>query len=556
MTRGGRPLGQSQAGQHRWDGTYPLHPFLFAFASVLALMATSLNQTSLDDVAAALAGAFLFALAVYLAIAAIRRRFDARTAILASTWVVGGLFYAGLFRHLNSALDGGYSMVATLPFALAAMLIVTALIALVPFQLKIPHTVLNTIAAVMLLTPAWQAISYEWWNADARNVYSADAAADALAEPGAAEAIAAASEGQPPDIYHFIFDRYASEGILDRYYRVDNRAIGRFLEDNGFYLARNSHSNYLKTGHSLASTFYMDYLGLLDDERVAPNNWHPIHKMLDDHRVSRFLKARGYDFLQFGSWWVGTYDNPVADENHPHGFSEFNMLYLRRTVLRPLFHVLPDTPLTMRLDWDNAQCQRVAPQIEAIKAIGNRADPTYVFAHILIPHGPYNFAADGGCLTDEEARERGSEQGYIDHIAYANRIIEDIVTALLDERREPPVILIQADEGPFPERDGRVPWQEASAQELQIKTGILNAFYFPGEDYGALTSDVTPVNTYRIVFNEIFGARFPLLPDRIFAFPNTGALYDFHDVTEIVRPEVDDAIASPGSVAQPRPSLP
>ena len=45
------------------------------------------------------------------------------------------------------------------------------------------------------------------------------------------------------------------------------------------------------------------------------------------------------------------------------------MTYLRRTILMPVFHLLPDTPLTMRLDWDNGQCQRVARQVEEIKAL-------------------------------------------------------------------------------------------------------------------------------------------------------------------------------------------
>ena len=70
--------------------------------------------------------------------------------------------------------------------------------------------------------------------------------------------------------------------------------------------------------------------------------------------VARFLKARGYEFIQFGSWWAGTYKNAVADENRPHGFSEFGMIYWRGTALRPIFHALPDTPLTMRLDWSSS----------------------------------------------------------------------------------------------------------------------------------------------------------------------------------------------------------
>ena len=105
--------------------------------------------------------------------------------------------------------------------------------------------------------------------------------------------------------------------------------IGDFLEARGFYVARDSFSNYISTGPSLASTFHMDYLdALAADPRVSGNNWHPIFRMLDDNRVGRFLRGRGYEQHQFGSWWVGTYHNPNAFSNRPLGFSEFNMTYL------------------------------------------------------------------------------------------------------------------------------------------------------------------------------------------------------------------------------------
>ncbi|HKJ60454.1 MAG TPA: sulfatase-like hydrolase/transferase, partial [Hyphomicrobiales bacterium] len=480
--------------------------------------------------------ALIFAAAVVLAVTAIQRRFDARTAVIASIWVAGWLFYSSLFSDLNAVIDGGYSMVRSLPFAVLALILLTIVaIRMNSTLINIINMVLNGIAVVIFVTPAWSAASYEWRNSAAREIYDADRAAAEMPEIAGATGTVSGVK-TPPDIYHFIFDRYASETVLSRYYDHDNHAIGQFLKDRGFYLARGSNSNYLKTGHSVASTFYMDYLDLFaDDSRLAPSDWHVIYKMLDDHRVARFLKNRGYDFIQFGSWWGGTFDNPVADENHPHGFSEFNMLYLRRTMLRPIFHILPDTDLTMRLDWDNAQCQRVTKQIEEIKAIGKREKPVYVFAHILVPHGPYNFTTDGRCLSQKESYERGELQGYLDQVDYANRIIEEVVTALQAEDREPPVILIQADEGPFPPRDYSVPWQEAPADELRIKTGILNAYYFPNRDYSRLSNDITPVNSYRVLFNTYFGTHLPMLPDRIFAFPNDFTLYEFHDVTAKIR---------------------
>lgn len=528
-----REGGSSLSAQRLAD--FPLHPFLFALASVMALIAGDLAEASLADAAPALGSVIVFAGAVYLLAALVRRRFDAAAAVIASIWVVGCLHYARLFEPLNRMLDGDFPMVKSLPFALLALVLLTAAGALVGRWLRPVHIVLNVVALVMFATPIWKAVAHEWDNGAAREVYDPDHAAAQMPQIAKKTTLEQSGTTRPPDIYHFVFDRYAREDVLRRHFDLDNSAIGRLLEDRGFYVARASNSNYLKTGHSLASTFYMDYLDFLGaDPRVEGGNWHPIYEMLDDHRVARFLKARGFDFIQFGSWWRGTYRNPVADENHPHGFSEFDMMYLRGTILRPLFGALPDTDLTMRLDWDNGQCQRVADQIRELKAIGERDRPVYVFAHFLIPHGPYVFAADGTCITQQASARRGKKQGYIEHVAYANKIIEEVVTSL-QSHKYPPLILIQADEGPYPGHDYRVSWENAPAEALRIKTGILNAYYFAGGDYSLLYPDITPVNSYRVLFNTVFGTDFSLLPDRIFAFPSDAAHYEFHDVTDKVR---------------------
>ena len=383
----------------------------------------------------------------------------------------------------------------------------------------------------MAAMPVWQAVAWEARHGAARAVYDADRAAAEMPQIAAGAAVGAA---RPPDIYHFVFDRLASDASLEHHYGVEG-TIGKFLVDRGFFVAEASNANYLKTAPSLASTFHMDYLDFLaDDPRVKGENYHPIFEMLDDNRVTRFLKARGYEFVQFGAWWRGTYDSPQANENHPLGFSEFDMNYLRSTMLRPIFYMLPEVPFTGRLDWDNGQCQRVARQVEMIKAAGQRERPVYVFAHFLLPHGPDVFTPDGDCLSFRESAERGDPQGYIDQVAYTGKVIEELVTSL-QAQANPPVILIQADEGPFPNRDYSVAWQDAPPDELRVKTAILNAYYFPNGDYGLLRRDTTPVNSYRALFDTYFDADLPMLPDRIYAFPRDAQLYEYHDVTAAVR---------------------
>ena len=69
----------------------------------------------------------------------------------------------------------------------------------------------------------------------------------------------------------------------------------------------------------------------------------------------------------------------------------------------------------------------------------------------------------------------------------------------------------------------------------------MNAYYFPNGDYGLLRPDITPVNSYRVLFDSFFGAGLPMLPDRIYAFPRDAEVYEYHDVTAAVRGETGAA---------------
>jgi hypothetical protein len=87
---------------------------------------------------------------------------------------------------------------------------------------------------------------------------------------------------------------------------------------------------------------------------------------------------------------------------------------------------------------------------------------------------------------------------------------------------------------PFPERyrTGGTSWDVATERELRMKMGIMNAIYLPDGDYSGFSPDITSVNTFRLVFDKLFGTSFGRLPDRIYANSDTFHLYDFYDITE------------------------
>ena len=71
--------------------------------------------------------------------------------------------------------------------------------------------------------------------------------------------------------------------------------------------------------------------------------------------------------------------------------------------------------------------------------------------------------------------------------------------------------------------------------KIDERMGILNAYYFPDQDYSKLYKGITPVNTFRIILNKYFGTDLDLLEDRSY-FSLLSKPYELVDVTEQIRP--------------------
>jgi hypothetical protein len=95
------------------------------------------------------------------------------------------------------------------------------------------------------------------------------------------------------------------------------------------------------------------------------------------------------------------------------------------------------------------------------------------------------------------------------------------------------VIVLQSDEGPF--EGSPTKWGTITSANLVRKFPILNAYYLPSVTPSRLSNLITPVNSFRVVFSQYFGADLANLPDRNYVFRAMNHAYDFTDVTDRVR---------------------
>lgn len=432
------------------------------------------------------------------------------TGVIISISVI--LFFS--FGIVSSAVTGwGTSYMVLLPIWCILIFCCAYFLKKTRRKLYMPSVILSIIAVTLLLIPTISIVINET-NITSQDTVTAYDLETSTITLGEAETL--------PDIYYIILERYASSTTLKDVYDFDNNEFLNYLSNKGFYVASQSTSNYFRTPESLASSLNLEYINYV-------SNYDQVVNKLEDYTLWRSLKSKGYTFIHMGNWWEPTRKNIYADTNFDYWLlPEFSHLVFKTSMLYPLYSNFPIIEAQYL-----THCNRIQYQFEELAKIPNIEEPTFIFAHMFTTHEPYLFDSNCNCWVQGNI----SKPDYLDTIICSNSKVMALIEELLASSEVPPIIIIQADEGPFPGgqavwAETHHDWEEASEEELQEKARILNAYYLPNIDETILYPSISPVNSFRLIFNLYFDTDLELLPDLTYAF--NGSCYNFMDVTSKV----------------------
>ena len=504
----------------RHSSPWPVHPLLFAGYFVLFLYAQNLGEVALAEVLPVLLASVIGA-GVALILTGLIWRDLRRGAILVSALVV--VFFG--YRHVFNA-TAGLPVPTWLPQIGWLIFVGVGVLAAWRTRKRLGPVTrgLDLISGILVLLTLVSIVPHQFGQ-------SASAAETTAPLPIVA---GQAAGGPQRDIWYLIFDRYASDRQLSAAYGIDGQ-LDEWLAGHGFYVASDSQANYVKTSLSLASSLNLTYLDDLATRMGPTNDDHsPIFALMKDHVLGQFLKSQGYRFVQVGSPYAPTNVNPSADENPRYdSASDFAGAVYDESVIPSLARrigLVKATPSRQRY-YDIARFQW-----ETLAGLVDQPGPKFVFAHFLLPHPPYVFDADGSFIAEEDG-SRTVAEGYGSQLTYTDTMIEALMTRLqaLPEQRRP-IIVLQADEGPYPARYNgdtmNFDWATATPAELHMKYGILNAYSLPGLADPGLYPSITPVNSFRLILGRYFGTDTPLLPDREYTSRAKLRPYDLTDITD------------------------
>ncbi len=521
----------------------PLHPLLLAAFAILSVYAGNLTEVLPVDLGGPLGplGRSVLGAAAVLGVCSLLLRDWRRGAIVATALVAAYAF----FGHLApTMLDIGVPEIVQM--AAWALLVVMAIVFAIRARgaLTTATLTLNVFTLLLIGLSLLTIVPYE----------SSRVIASGPTSPESSVPITA-TKVPNRDIYLIVLDRYGSQWSLEHRFGITDNDLPGWLADQGFQVVPGARANYRATDFSLSSMLSMRMLddltttvGTESDDRT------PARDRLVRPEVGAFLKDNGYRYYQLGSWYGPTQTNQLADEVLSWGEDTEFEAVLRESTILPAVDRLLGTSGGEGDEFRDGARARALFQFRQLQRLASVPGRKFVFAHILLPHPPYVFDANGDAVLKATAEQLPESELYANQLAFANKQVKETISTLLAGPDETdPIIVVMGDEGPFLCRN--VDCVDPTNTRLGIRFGVLGAYYLPGQPADFFPADHTSVNTFRGILSAYFGADLPALPDRSFDWPDNDHLYDFQDITDRLplpgNPRWPDGLAFPDGTPGP-----
>lgn len=473
-----------------------LTPFLFAIFPVLSLARANLEYVQFGSIFRSLLIAALVALLLFLIFNFFLKDHE-KSGILAGALVFIFLTYGNLYLFLEEQ----FSKPVDHRILLAALVVLYLAISVYLIRGVKDAKDIN----LAILTGGIVIVSYLLFGIGS---YEVQAYRSEKASGGSGNALAASlTQDDPtefPDIYLILLDGHTRSDLLLNEYGYDNSPFANQLGDLGFWVAPCSHSNYPSTTLSLTTMFEMDYLHHVYDEYdnlvLPPLNNTAVFQILSDHQ---YTTVTFHNF--FSDHFEIKDDIRFSKEEDIFGsINEFEKEVVDTSILRVIVDMEDVFPYAWALPFeDNYQLTNYRDTLytlDTLPDIPNLDGRKFVYAHLLVTHDPFVFMPDGSFNISENF----TAADYVNSVDYIDTILPRIVEEIIQKSDQPPIIIVMGDHGPT-----------VKGTQIEDRMKNLFAIYLQGKDPAALGfyEDISPVNVFRLIFNEMFDANFELMDE-------------------------------------------
>ncbi len=358
--------------------------------------------------------------------------------------------------------------------------------------------------------------------------------------------------GQPkhsPNVYFIIVDSTLRNDAFKRFFDNQDKDYDDFLnyaKGQGFYVVKNAYSNFPVTATSIPSTLNMDFMAwdnLRGPEdirkRTYSYNYKTVLQALRGYNaVTSAFKARGYKIYHTNNGFLppsscAGYEDECIAKKKKYLFSQQELSFIKMTPINYIMdkiainygHTTPNDFIPDFRDDTIVYFHSFQPRDIPEYMPAKSDKPFFWFVHTM---GMHNLAFDKNCNYFHPISAAGKNPAQCNKKLYAGCGLFEVYRQQLScmfsqlrfaidsiiERDPEAIIIVQGDHGSsinnnFRERPGNL-WTESDIHEV---FSILNIIRCPKDCQAMLYDNITPVNTFRVIFSYIDDKKYSLLPD-------------------------------------------
>jgi hypothetical protein len=368
--------------------------------------------------------------------------------------------------------------------------------------------ILTVMVSVLIILSIITALPYEFEKIESshQNIASTE-------NPGVVNQSFVTNASEYPDIYYIILDEYASSSTIKEIWGYDNSEFENFLKEKGFYIASNSSVRKADTLFSISSNLNMGYV----DENADTLT---LFSKINNNQVMQYLKNRGYSTIVIDGIKTNYPNKGTINADYDYTFNSsvdqekviinendgFTNIFIQKTLLKAFSYKLEQVSYIR--DYNRFENLYV---FEKSRSIGYNITPKFVYIHINSPHAPFVFDSNGNYVDPKNSVNWKEKKYYLGQYIYTTHQTEQIVNNLLLNSKNDSIIIIQSDHGPRPNNSPHPEQNIEIPKQNSLK--VFNALYLPDGSGKYLYTNISPVNTFRFIFNHTFHDDFKLLED-------------------------------------------
>jgi len=316
-----------------------------------------------------------------------------------------------------------------------------------------------------------------------------------------------------PDIYLILLDGHTRSDILQDVYGYDNSEFIDELKEMGFWVPDCAQSNYPSTNFSITSLFQMEYLHHVyedyDNLVFPPLNNTAVFNVLEDHNYS-IVTFHNFVFQHFNI----KDDIRYRKENKNFGsINEFEKMVVDNSILRLLVEMDGVFPAAWSRPFEDdfylTHYRDTQYALETLPELPKLEGNNFVYAHLLVTHDPFVFMPDGSFNTSYKI----TPENYTYTVEYIDSTLPSIAEKIIENSDTPPIILIMGDHG-----------APLKGTPIGERIGILLAVYLQGKEPAGFYEGITPVNVFRLMFNNLLDTQYELIDDKSYEIWQTSEL--------------------------------